>query len=186
MSTRDAAPLLPAARDAPRRGLQVGARIRRRWLDQRYGASASATVLILRHQDNAAPGPLLDVLTARGLAWRTARVDRAEPLPDPSSIAVAVVLGSDESADDTRHGGNAAEIDWLRSAGTAGTTILGLGFGAQALAVALGGGVERADRPVRGWRRVSTAEPQIIAPGPWFLLARRRHPHPARSSGPRS
>jgi len=125
-------------------------------------------VLILQHQDNAPPGLLLDVLRARRLGWRTTHLDRAERLPDPSSVAFAVVLGSDHSADETQHQWITAEIGWLRSAHAAGTAILGLGFGAQALAVALGGGVERAEVPRRGWRLVSTEAPQIIAPGPWF------------------
>ena len=107
-------------------------------------------MLILQHQDNAPPGLLLDVLRARRLAWRTARPDRAERLPDPNSVAFAVVLGSDHSAGETQHQWITAEIDWLRSAHGAGTAILGLGFGAQALAVALGGGVERADEPGLG------------------------------------
>jgi GMP synthase (glutamine-hydrolysing) len=125
-------------------------------------------VLILQHQENAPPGLLLDVLRARGLTWRTVHLDRAEPLPDPGSVALAVVLGSDRSADETQHHWIAAELGWLRFAHEAGTAILGLGFGAQALAVALGGGVQRADRPAHGWKRVSTEAPQMIAPGPWF------------------
>jgi GMP synthase (glutamine-hydrolysing) len=165
MSRRDA---VPPFRPASGGGGQTTGRIRRRWLGPRRRAGAGAGVVILQHQDNAPPGLLLDVLQARGLPRRTVRMDRGERLPDPSSIALAVVLGSDESADDTRSRWIAAEIDWLRRADQAGTTILGLGFGAQALALALGGGVAPASRPARGWRRVSTTEPQTIAPGPWF------------------
>jgi GMP synthase (glutamine-hydrolysing) len=160
-------PYRPAS-DASGGARQTAGRIRRRWLGPRRRAGAGAGVVILQHQDNAPPGLLLDVLKARGLARRTIRPDRAERLPDPRSIALAVVLGSDESADETRDGWVAAEIEWLRRADHAGTTILGLGFGAQALALALGGAVQPADRPERGWRRVSTTEPQTIAPGPWF------------------
>jgi GMP synthase (glutamine-hydrolysing) len=128
----------------------------------------SAPAVLLQHQDDAPPGLLLDVLQARGLTWRIVRVDRAERPPDPSSVALTVVLGSDASAAEAPPEWMADEIDWLRSADRAGATILGLGFGAQALALALGGGAERADRPSRGWIRVSTADPQSIAPGPWF------------------
>ena len=168
MTSRDAVPPSPPAPDASGGARQTSARIRRRWLGPRRRAGAGAGVVILQHQDDAPAGLLLDVLKARRLARRTVRVDRAERLPDPRSIALAVVLGTDQSADQTRDGWIAAEIDWLRSADTAGTTILGLGFGAQALALALGGSVEPARRPARGWRWVSTTEPQTIAPGPWF------------------
>jgi GMP synthase (glutamine-hydrolysing) len=164
MSRRDALPPFPPAGG----GRQSTGRVRRRWLGPRRRAGAGAGVVILQHQDSAPPGLLLDVLIARGLPRRTVRIDRAERLPDPSSIALAVVLGSDESADETHNEWLAAEIEWLRRADQAGTTILGLGFGAQALALALGGAVARAGRPARGWRRVSTTEPQTIAPGPWF------------------
>jgi GMP synthase (glutamine-hydrolysing) len=165
MSRRDA---MPPFRPASGGARQSTGRIRRRWLGPRRRAGAGAGVVILQHQDNAPPGLLLDVLVARGLARRTVRIDHAERLPDPSSIALAVVLGSDESADQTRNGWIADEIEWLRGADQAGTTILGLGFGAQALALSLGGAVEPARRPARGWRRVSTSEPQTIAQGPWF------------------
>jgi GMP synthase (glutamine-hydrolysing) len=168
MSRQDATPPFRPGSDASSDARQTAGRIPRRWLRPRRRAGAGAGVVILQHQDNAPPGLLLDVLKARGLARRTVRVDRAEHLPDPSSIALAVVLGSDESADRTRNGWIAAEMEWLRRADQAGTTILGLGFGAQALALALGGAVEPTARPARGWKWVSTTEPQTIARGPWF------------------
>ena len=168
MSRRDVGPPFRPASDTSSGARQAGGRIRRRWLSPRRRAGSGAGVVMLQHQDNASPGLLLDVLRARDLVRRTVRIDRAERLPDPSSIALAVVLGSDESADETRNGWLADEIEWLRRADQAGTTILGLGFGAQALALALGGAVEPAGRPARGWRRVVTAEPQTIAAGPWF------------------
>src|ERR1700722_3685155 len=145
MSRRDAIPPFPPAGG----GRQSTGRVRRRWLGPRRRAGGGAGVVILQHQDNAPPGLLLDVLIARGLPRRTVRMDRGERLPDPSSIALAVVLGSDESADVTRNGRLAGEIEWLRRADQAGTTVLGLGFGAQALALALGGTVEPATRPAR-------------------------------------
>jgi GMP synthase (glutamine-hydrolysing) len=168
MSRRDAIPPFRPTSGASSGARQTPARVRRRWLGPRRRAGAGAGVVILQHQDNAPAGLLLDVLMARGLARRTVRMDRAERLPDPSSIALAVVLGSDESAAEADNGWIAAELEWLRRADRSGTTILGLGFGAQALALALGGAVELAGRPARGWRRVSSTEPQTIAPGPWF------------------
>ena len=147
---------------------RAGTPIRRRWLGPRYRTGAGADVLILQHQGTAPAGLLLDVLRSRHLTWRIIRVDRSELLPDPRSVAVAFVLGCDQSLHDPEHRWIAAEIDWLRGADHAGTGILGVGFGAQALAIALGGAVEPTERTKRGWLRVSTADPRRVAPGPWF------------------
>ena len=46
--------------------------------------------------------------------------------------------------------------------------MLGVGFGAQALALALGGGVQRASRPRHGWVWISSSIPGWISPGPWL------------------
>ena len=46
--------------------------------------------------------------------------------------------------------------------------MLGVGFGAQALAVVLGGGVHRAPRARYGWFWVSTSMPSWISSGPWL------------------
>lgn len=168
MTFRHAVPPFTPAPERPGSAPRAGTPIRRRWLGPRYRTSAGADVLILQHQDNAPAGLLLDVLRSRHLTWRTIRVDRGERLPDPGSVAVAFVLGSDQSAHETTRHWLTAEIAWLRSADQAGTGILGLGFGAQALAIALGGDIERAHRTKRGWLHVSSADPQRIAPGAWF------------------
>lgn len=60
------------------------------------------------------------------------------------------------------------EIALLQDADARGVAILGVCFGAQALAVALGGSVRRAARPEIGWFTVETARPDLIEPGPWF------------------
>jgi GMP synthase-like glutamine amidotransferase len=166
VSLQDAVLPSQSISDAPRQERMGGQGIRRRWFLPRRAAHAD--VIILQHHDNASPGLLLDVLGARRVAWRVTRVDRAERLPDPPRVALAVVLGCDEPAADTRHQWISTKLEWLRAADRAGTTILGLGSGAQALAVALGGGVERADTSAPGWREVTTAEPKTITPGPWF------------------
>ena len=98
------------------------------------------SAVVLQHRDDAPGGLLIDVLAASGLRSTIVRVDRGEPLPDPGSFTLAVTLGRDGSADEPA-GALSTELDWLRQADRAGTAMLGVGFGAQALAVALGGGV---------------------------------------------
>jgi GMP synthase-like glutamine amidotransferase len=129
---------------------------------------ADTRVVIVGLADDAQPGLLLDAIRARGLGWQTVGASSGALRADPSSASAAIVLGSPGSAANTEHGWSPEAIDWLRAADAAGTAILGVGTGAQALAVALGGGVEPAPAPVRGWRGVSTAAPQIVAPGPWL------------------
>jgi GMP synthase-like glutamine amidotransferase len=125
------------------------------------------TALILQHQDDAPGGLAIDALKSRAMPHRVVRLDRGDALPDPETVAMAIVLGSEASANDG-HEWIATELDWLRAADRAQTPVLGVCFGAQSLALALGGGVGRARRPERGWVRVTTTEPALIGPGPWL------------------
>ena len=54
--------------------------------------------------------------------------------------------------------GSSEEIEWLRAADAAALPILGICFGAQALAAALGGCVRRLERPELGWVTVDTVD----------------------------
>ncbi len=129
--------------------------------------NAERTALILQHEDVAPAGLALDALAACGVPCQLVRPDRDEPLPDPAAVLFALSLGAEAAADDEL-GWIATELAWLRAADRADTPILGICFGAQMLAVALGGGVSRARRPERGWVHVSTDEPELIAAGPWL------------------
>ncbi len=60
------------------------------------------------------------------------------------------------------------ELAWLRRADQAGLPVLGICFGAQALAAALGGRVEAAARPEICWATVDTLDPALIPAGPWL------------------
>jgi GMP synthase-like glutamine amidotransferase len=129
---------------------------------------SEAPAVVLQHRDDAPGGVLVDVLTAAGFRPTTVRVDRGEPLPDPASIALAVTHGRDVAADGWDAGWVNSELEWLRQADKAGTAVLGVGLGAQALAIALGGGVERASRARHGWVWISSSIPGWISPGPWL------------------
>ncbi|WP_328742027.1 gamma-glutamyl-gamma-aminobutyrate hydrolase family protein [Streptomyces caniferus] len=61
-----------------------------------------------------------------------------------------------------------AELALLRSAHEAGIPVLGICFGGQALATALGGGIEVAPRFELGWSRLTTDAPDLVGAGPWF------------------
>ncbi len=87
----------------------------------------------------------------------------------PAEYGWICALGADETP---HRDGNPewvdAEIAFLRSALDAGVPILGLCFGAQALACAAGGGVAPAAPAEVGWLPVETTDPALIPPGPWL------------------
>lgn len=125
---------------------------------------AGRPAAVLQHRADAPAGLLIEVLAEHGFRPHTIRVDLGEPIPDPTAFSLAVTLGPDGVAAN----GDAVEIDWLRAADRGGVPVLGLGSGAQALAVALGGGVKRAARSRHGWVWVSSSTPGWIAAGPWL------------------
>jgi GMP synthase-like glutamine amidotransferase len=125
-------------------------------------------VAILQRSAREPIGLLADVLDARGLDWQHFRLEGEPDVPDPAEIAFAVAIGSDASGDAARPSSGRTEVDWLRRLDAAGASILGIGSGAQTLALALGGGIEWARRPQHGWAWVETAEPDLVARGPWL------------------
>ena len=90
--------------------------------------------------------------------------------PDPLAFDAIVPMGAAWSVYDHDRIGTwiGDELDFLRRAYRAGVPVLGICFGGQALAAALGGMVIRAERPEIGWTTVETSRPDLIEPGPWF------------------
>jgi GMP synthase-like glutamine amidotransferase len=92
-----------------------------------------------------------------------------EPFPDLERYALVATMGAPWSVYDTATIGSwvGRELQLLREAHERALPILGVCFGAQALAAALGGSVARAPEPEIGWRYVET-DVSWISPGPWF------------------
>lgn len=134
------------------------------WDDEPSGVPA----LVIQHRGDTPGGLLIDVLSEQGFRATTVRADWGEPLPDPGAFRLVVVLGCDDLFDAGARGFAPATIEWLRAADRVGTAVLGLGSGAQALAVALGGRVDRAPKSRHGWVWVSSTTPGWIAEGPWL------------------
>ena len=61
-----------------------------------------------------------------------------------------------------------AEIAYTRALLSLGVPTLGICFGGQLLAAAVGGQVERAPIPEIGWLSVASSEPALIDGGPWL------------------
>jgi GMP synthase-like glutamine amidotransferase len=98
------------------------------------------------------------------------------PFPSIDGIDLVVAMGAPWSVDDTATIGSwiGRELDFVRAVHRRAVPYLGVCFGAQVLAAALGGRVERAPHPELGWVRVQSARPEAIAPGPWFQWHRDR------------
>jgi GMP synthase (glutamine-hydrolysing) len=90
------------------------------------------------------------------------------PMPPLHRIALVVVLGSEAAAYDDTLPWLAPELAYLREAVDAGTPVLGICFGAQALAAALGGSVHRLAKPEIGWVTVDSADAERLPSGPWM------------------
>ncbi len=131
-------------------------------------------------QDHVSPaGPVADAFTDLGYDVAELLVvppERfADPgvtvaFPDPAAFDAIVPMGAPWSVYDEATIGSwvGGEIAFLRAALAAGVPVLGICFGGQALAAALGGHVLPASEPEIGWRLLSTERPGLVEPGPWF------------------
>ncbi|MCU1345423.1 MAG: putative amino transferase [Acidimicrobiia bacterium] len=107
-------------------------------------------------------------LSERGVSlqpWARERRDHWSGLLD---LDVLVLLGSDWSVYwDHVDEAVAAEQELVRQAQVLGVPVLAICFGAQVVASALGGSVERSPRPEIGWLGIDSDERRISA-GPWM------------------
>ena len=60
------------------------------------------------------------------------------------------------------------EIDWIRALVVADKPVLGICFGGQLVARALGGSVAPGPHPEIGWTAIASDRPGLISNGPWF------------------
>jgi GMP synthase-like glutamine amidotransferase len=99
----------------------------------------------------------------------TVRLERGDLVPEGIRAYDRVVtLGSEHAADDDSVAWQAVEQATLRAAVEAEVPVLGICFGGQSLARALGGGVRRAARPeIACWVSIGSLEGEIDD-GPWF------------------
>ena len=138
--------------------------------------AAVGRVLVVEHEPNGGPAVVGRILEQRG--WELTRhlvtpdPERPwefQPFPDWTPYDVCVVMGSYRSVNDVETIGAwiDAEIALVAAAHHGGCPVLGICFGGQVLAAALGGSVERAPETEVGWYRISGAD-NPVGPGPWF------------------
>lgn len=129
-------------------------------------------LVVLQHGDLTGPGhlePLLDERAQRR-PWRRVRLGQDELLPRlGSETRGLLVLGGFQAAYDTdEHPWMGPEIDLIAHAVDDGIPVFGICLGAQLLATALGGTVERRDTPeiaLPGLTRTAEAEDDDVFAG---------------------
>lgn len=110
-------------------------------------------------------GPALDEL---GYEVTVGTLVTGDPLPAPDQFSLLVIMGAAEAAYDDSVPWLAAELAYLRRALDSGTPVLGVCFGGQLLARALGATVARAPRPEAGFVTLGSADPTVLPAGTWM------------------
>lgn len=113
-------------------------------------------------------GTIAPELASRGLtlAVHSFEWERAAP-PKLETAAMVIVMGSPDAAyDDARW--ITEELHYVRAAIELSVPILGVCFGGQLLARALGGTVTESSCPEYGFVDVESTRPELVGPGPWM------------------
>lgn len=124
--------------------------------------------LVIQQQPEAPPGLLGEWMERREIPRRLVRPAELSSRIDPGDFSFVVALGSEHAVYDCTQAWIRDELRFLERAVDREVPVLGICFGAQALASALGARVARALRPEVGWVRIESAKPELIAPGSWF------------------
>lgn len=138
-------------------------------------------VLFVQQDHVSSLGYIGEAFAAQGFDVETLQVVPAEHFavpdvsvvfPDPLKYDVIVSLGAPWSVYDAATIGAwvGTELGFLRGAHDGGVPVLGICFGGQALAAALGGAVELSPQPELGWTLVESSDPDLVEVGPWFQL----------------
>jgi GMP synthase-like glutamine amidotransferase len=129
---------------------------------------AELTALVLANSTDADTGYVGERLEQRGYALRMALRDRGEIPGDIAGVDLVLLLGSDWSVHSpVDQEALTAECDVVRTASATGVPVLGLCYGAQVLAHALGGRVSLAEQPEVGFIDVTSDDEELVPSGPW-------------------
>jgi GMP synthase-like glutamine amidotransferase len=131
-------------------------------------AASKLKALIVQHEEPTPPGLLGEWLDRQNAEVHILRIDLEEEVPDPREFQLIAYLGSEFAAFDDSVPFVQRESDLIRLAAKHDVPMLGLCFGGQLMARALGGESFRSERPEIGWLPVRTRDAELISEGPWF------------------
>ncbi|HKO28149.1 MAG TPA: gamma-glutamyl-gamma-aminobutyrate hydrolase family protein [Solirubrobacteraceae bacterium] len=124
--------------------------------------------LVIQHDDDGPAGHVSNWLQERGAEQDLYRIGDDDRERDPRDYDLIVSLGSEHTAYDETIPWLGLERRLLAEAAAADVAVLGICFGAQLLARALGGEAMRAARAEIGWVTIDTREPSLVEAGPWM------------------
>lgn len=135
--------------------------------------------LFIQHDHVSPLGPVGERLTQLGFEIETLLIVPEDKYRDPnvtvdfppaSDYDLIIPLGAPWGAWDDGCIGNwlQPELKWIKDAIENDIPVLGICFGGQLMARALGGSVARGPRPELGWHFIHSKEPDLISIGPWF------------------
>jgi len=128
----------------------------------------SLRALILQHEEPTPPGHVTDWLAEHDATVDVLRIDVDDREVDLSEHDLIVSLGSEFAAFDDAKPFVPREATLMRKAIDDDVPVLGLCFGGQMLARALGAEVFRGERAEIGWLPVRSTDPDLVPDGPWF------------------
>jgi GMP synthase-like glutamine amidotransferase len=130
--------------------------------------STALTALVVANASDNSPGYVGERFVERGYRLRMALREKGEIPTDLDGVDAVLLLGSEWSVhspvDPVALG---AEFDLVRTARAAGVPLLGLCYGAQVVAAALGGRVWLAEQPEVGFVDVTSDDEALVASGAW-------------------
>jgi GMP synthase-like glutamine amidotransferase len=135
--------------------------------------------LFVQHDHVTASGPVGDRLRERGFEveeilvvteenYETPNVDFT--FPDASQYDLVIPMGAPWGAWDDACIGRwlTPELEWVRKTIEADIPVLGICFGGQLMARALGGTVARGVKSEIGWTAIHSDDTSLVSNGPWF------------------
>jgi GMP synthase-like glutamine amidotransferase len=135
--------------------------------------------LFVQHDHISPTGPVAERLVERGFEVDSVVVVEAENFhspnvgfsyPDAGDYDLLIPMGAPWGAWDDASIGRwlQPEIAWIRDAIDQGIPVLGICFGGQLIARALGGTVAPARKAEIGWTAIHSDDPSLVSSGPWF------------------
>lgn len=132
------------------------------------GGNGTLRALIIEHE-RATPGGLIyEWLEDRGAAIDELKIDIDAREIDLADYDLLIPLGSEHAPYADNVPWIPREVELLRRAQEADVSVLGICFGGQLLARALGARCYRADASEIGWLPIRSRDTEFVPEGPWF------------------